>query len=75
MTSISERVARAVRKVLARRDEALLVPDTSALAGDELIEFGDGTYIAISDLGAPVIHLRNRDGSVITSRREATPDA
>jgi hypothetical protein len=40
------------RRVLATRNEPLLVNDTSVLAGDELVEVAPGRYVRVADLMA-----------------------
>lgn len=61
---------RRLRRLLGRHDEAVLVNDTSVLSGDELIEVAPGKYVAVSDFGAPVMPLRDRDGRPLAEGAE-----
>ncbi len=38
------------RRVVAKLDEALLVPDTSKLGGGELVEVAPGRFVRLADL-------------------------
>lgn len=50
------------RKVLNPGAGAVLVWDTSKLAGDELIDLGGGMFVRVADLGADVIPVVGEDG-------------
>ena len=53
------------RKVLNPDGDAVLIEDTSKLAGDEMIDVGDGRTVRVADLlsGADVIEVREPEGS------------
>lgn len=43
---------RRTNRIIARHDEAVLVRDTAALDGTELIEVAPGRYVRVADLMA-----------------------
>lgn len=50
------------RRVLNPGASAVLVRDTSKLAGDELIDIGGEMFVRVADLGADVIPVVGEDG-------------
>ncbi len=63
-------IRRVLRRLLARHDEAVLIPDTALVSDADLIEVAPGKYMAIGDYGRAVVYLRDRDGNYLDGRAE-----